>query len=308
MRRSNRVKWSELWVGLLVMFGFVILIWASLTGGGTSIFEDKRNFSVYFENVQGLTRGSPVWISGVEVGNVRSITFDKSLRKIEVMGRVQNKVWHLVSADSKAKIGSIGLIGDKFLEIVPGDPSAAPLEDNGVLVAIEDDIGKVFREGSDAITSVKEIARNLSEIMDKINSGENTLGRMLSDDSLYIRLNATLGSLSETVERFNSHQDEMFESIEDGVESFGRLTDALLDSGGTVGRLLFDSTLYGDLTNLVADLSSIAGKMESGEGSAGALVNDIELYENTKNMLARLENLILDIEKNPRKYFKFSVF
>jgi len=290
------------------MFGFVVLVWASLTGGGTSIFENKRNFSVFFENVQGLTPGSPVWISGVEVGNVRSITFDKSLRKIEIVGRVQEKVWHLVAADSKVKIGSIGLIGDKFLEIIPGDPSSPALEDNGVLTAIEDDIGKVFREGSDAISSVKEIARSFSEILDKINSGENTLGRMLSDDSLYNSLNATLTSLSEAVDRFDSHQDEMFKSLEDGVESFGRLTDAILDSGGTVGRLLFDSTLYVDLKNLLADLSSIAGKLKSGEGSAGALVNDIELYENTKNMLARLENLILDIEKNPKKYFKFSVF
>ena len=217
MRRSNRVKWSELWVGLLVMFGFVILVWASLTGGGTSIFENKRHFSAYFENVQGLTPGSPVWISGVEVGNVRSIKFDKSLRKIHIVGRVKDDVWHLVSSDSKAKIGSIGLIGDKFLEIIPGDPSVSPLEDNGVLDVIEDDIGKVFREGSDAITSVNKIAKSLSEILEKINNGENSLGRMLSDDSLYSHLNSTLSSLSETVDRFNSHQDKVFENLEDVI-------------------------------------------------------------------------------------------
>ena len=73
MKRSIKIKWGKLQVGVLIMLAIATLMWASITGGGTSIFESKATFACYFQNVNGLVNGSPVWMSGLEVGNVKKL-------------------------------------------------------------------------------------------------------------------------------------------------------------------------------------------------------------------------------------------
>ncbi|MGH8015097.1 MAG: MlaD family protein, partial [Candidatus Zixiibacteriota bacterium] len=77
---------------------------------------------------------------------------------------------------------------------------------------------------------------------------------------------------------------------------------------GTVGRLFNDPQLYDNLSSTTARLDTIMSKLNNAEGSMGLLVNDSALYVEITNLVARTSNLITDIEKNPRKYFKFSVF
>ena len=54
----------------MLVFAVTAVLWASFSGGGTSFLESKVNYMAYFDNVQGLVTGSPVWIAGVEVGNI----------------------------------------------------------------------------------------------------------------------------------------------------------------------------------------------------------------------------------------------
>ena len=92
MKNSVDVKWGNLRVGILLTFAIVMLFWASLTGGGTSIFDTKIKYTAYFTNVNGLLNGSPVWMSGVEVGNVQSVKFVNldEKRKVEVIFKYED--------------------------------------------------------------------------------------------------------------------------------------------------------------------------------------------------------------------------
>jgi len=122
MKRTSDVKWSSLKIGILLIIAIVVLLWASFTGGGTSIFTSKKQFVCYFKNVNGLVKGSPVWMAGLEVGNVRSIKFVSldSLRQIKVVCRVKESVWFLITDDAGVQLGTLGLVGDKYIEVVPG--------------------------------------------------------------------------------------------------------------------------------------------------------------------------------------------
>jgi len=122
MKKTTSVKWGNLKVGILITIAEVALFWASLSGGGTSIFDSKSNFTCYFKNVNGLVKGSPVWMSGVEIGNVKSIKFVNldSLRQVEVVCKVKKSVWNMITEDSHVELGTIGFLGDKFVEIIPG--------------------------------------------------------------------------------------------------------------------------------------------------------------------------------------------
>ncbi len=310
MRRSNRVKWSELKVGILILFASGILMWASLTGGGTSIFDTKKLFKTYFRNVNGLTTGSPVWVAGVEVGNVRSIRFVNldSLRRIEIVGSVKSSVWPLVTNNSYVKIGSVGLIGDKYVELVPGDATAPHIEEGGVLESQEDEVGAIFRKVNSAIDEYHELSVNLNGILRKVNKGEGTLGRLLASDSVHNNLVRTLESLSRNLRKFEANQDRAFASVEKSAQSLEKMTNAVTDSSGTFGKLLYDSSLYTELTGTLKQLHSITASVDSGNGTLGALVKDKDVYLNTKDLIARLESLLKDMEKNPKKYFKFSMF
>ncbi|UCG62529.1 MAG: MCE family protein, partial [Candidatus Zixiibacteriota bacterium] len=122
MKRTTVVKWGNLKVGALLTVVIAIMFWASFSGGGTSIFDPKGKFVCYFRNVNGLVRGSPVWMSGVEVGNVQSVDFVNidSLRQVKVVCRVKKSVWDKLTKDARVQLGTIGFLGDKYVEIIPG--------------------------------------------------------------------------------------------------------------------------------------------------------------------------------------------
>ncbi|MDH3936291.1 MAG: MCE family protein, partial [candidate division Zixibacteria bacterium] len=117
MKRSSSTKWGSLKVGAVLVVAIAAALWASLTGGGTSIFDPKSDFLCYFANVNGLVKGSPVWMSGVEIGNVRRVTFVNidSLRQVEVTCKVKSSVWDMITDNARVQLGSIGFLGDKYL-------------------------------------------------------------------------------------------------------------------------------------------------------------------------------------------------
>ncbi len=308
MRRSNRVKWSELKIAIVVIFAFAFLLYASFTGGGTSVFEGKNFFVVYFDDVKGLTIGSPIWVKGIEVGNVKSIKFVNAENRIKVVGRVRKDVWEIVKTDATVKVSSVGLIGDKYLDLNPGDPTKPTLENHGEVKTSPDEVARVMSQGISAMENMNELSMKLNTTLTLINSGEGTIGKLLKDDSMYDNLNEALASMKETLDGFNKNQDRAFASLEEGVASMTKLADALTDSSGTVGRMLYDSSLYTNLATVTERFGSILTKVDSGQGTLGGFVNDESVYENLHTLMARLENLLLDMEKNPKKYFKVSVF
>jgi len=133
MNRSIRVRWGSLKVGILLISAAAVLMWASLSGTGTSIFDSKDLFICYFNNVGGLLPGSPVWMSGVEVGNVKSIEFANldSLRQVKVVCRTKTSVWSHLNKDARVQLGTIGFLGDKYVEIIPGLSGAPPIKSGG---------------------------------------------------------------------------------------------------------------------------------------------------------------------------------
>ena len=100
MKRTDRVKWSELKVGLLVAFGLFFLLWASFSGGGTSIFYPKFELNTLIKTSNGLVKGAPVRLSGVEVGKVGEIKLvgQSETEQVHVQMFIEQRAWHLIKA------------------------------------------------------------------------------------------------------------------------------------------------------------------------------------------------------------------
>jgi len=311
MKRSNRVKWGEIKVGLVITAAVAALLWASFSGGGTSIFENKIVYQAYFANVNGLVSGAPVWISGIEVGNVASMEFINidSARQILVKMRVVEKVRNMITTDAKVMIGTIGLLGDKYVEIIPGtltNPVIA--EGEFIETATAGDLTAVLEESEEAMIQMQGLLGNLDTLTGRINQGEGTVGQLFRDDRLYVEMTRLMSSMTVLVEGLQKNQERIAGSIESVAINLDTITTRVEKNSGTIGKLLADPGLYDNLHSSTGRIDSILAKINSGEGTAGAVVNDQELYVEIKNLIVRIENLVTDIEENPRKYFKFSVF
>ena len=311
MNRSIRIRWGSLKVGLFLISAAAVLMWASLSGTGTSIFDSKDLFVCYFHNVSGLLPGSPVWMSGVEVGNVKSIEFANldSLRQVKVVCRTKTSVWAHLNKDARVQLGTIGFLGDKYVEIIPGLNGAPPIKSGGELVVIESGgMAEMFEEGGNALSEASVTMSNLSDFLKRINQGEGTIGKMINDDELYLQMTELLTNLTVLTSDLQKNQERIISSIETTAKSLNSLSEKVDKSEGTLGKIINDPQLYDNLSATTARLDTIMNKINSAEGSMGLLVNDTALYVEIVNLLTRVSNMVSDMEKNPGKYFKFSVF
>ncbi len=311
MKRSIRVPFANLKVGLLLTFALAMALWASFSGGGTSIFQGKEEYITYFRNVAGLLKGSPVWMAGVEVGNVKSIKFVNldSLRQIEVSFRINGEVQYMLTEGTEVQLGTIGFLGDKYIEVVPGTPGGPMIPAGSVIMPR--DVGEasaMFKEGQEAIQDVRSLTGGLDTLMKRMNRGEGTLGKLAVDSVLYLNMTKLMSSLTLLASDLQKNQERIVGSLERTSNSVSELADKVNKGEGTISKLVSDPALYNNLAATTAQLDTITMKLNQAKGSLGLMVNDTAMYVQMVDLLARVNTLVTDIQNDPRKYFKFSVF
>lgn len=311
MKRTIRVKWGELRVGLIITAAIAALLWASFSGGGTSIFDTKVMYKGYLTNVNGLVSGAPVWIAGVEVGNVKSIEFVNldSARQIEIYFRIKKSVTNMITTDAAIKLGTIGFLGDKYIEVVPGTLSLPRLAPGSEIRTVPSgDLNEMLSEGEKTMHSTRSLTENLSDLTDKLKRGEGSAGQFFTNDTLFHELTKLVSAMTGLVKELQKNQERLTTSVENASKSIDNITSQINSKTGSAGKFISDPALYDNLRSSAGRIDSILARIGRGEGTAGALVRDDSLYQDMKNLIVRVENLVSDIEKNPRKYFKFSVF
>jgi phospholipid/cholesterol/gamma-HCH transport system substrate-binding protein len=311
MKKSVKLTWSNLKVGALVLIVVSVTIWASFTGGGTSIFESKQTFTCFFRNVDGLVVGSPVWMAGLEVGNVRSLTLINvdSLAQVEVTCAVKMSAWERITPSAEVLLGSIGFLGDKYIEVIPFPELEDPIPEGGVIRTRDaGDVKAVFREAEEVAKSAGSVVSNFDSLLARMNRGEGSLGKMAVDTTLYANLTELIAKVTLLASDLQKNQVRVVESIERLSGSVSSLADQVSENSGTLSKLINDPQLYDNLASSAARLDTIMSSINSAEGSLGLMVNDTALYTGMADLVARMNGLITDIKENPKKYFKVSVF
>jgi phospholipid/cholesterol/gamma-HCH transport system substrate-binding protein len=118
--RERRMAWRA---GLFVALGLALAgIVVFFIGQETRLFEERRIFRAYFQNVQGLTEQSPVWLGGLKVGKVESISFTEGTaeRGVEVRFRISARLADRVREDSVVRLSSLGVVGEKAVDVSLG--------------------------------------------------------------------------------------------------------------------------------------------------------------------------------------------
>jgi len=219
-----------------------------------------------------------------------------------------------VRQDSRAKIKSLGLLGDKVYDISVGTPRYRTLVEGDTLaIAPSTDYEAVVVQASVAINEVIGLTHDLKKVTSGITRGEGTLGQLVTNRQLYDQLNSTLTRTSSLMARLENPRGtigrllddpSLYYSLNRAVASADTVIAQLNQPNGTVGRLLRDDTLYVHLVSVVARADSLVGTMSGGKGTMQKLFTDQQLYDQLVKTVTELNNVLIDVRRDPRRYTK----
>lgn len=307
-------------VGLtLAVAGLLLVLAIFLVGDSEGIWQSKYKLNIVYDNVQGLMKGAPVRLAGLRVGSVEEIAFaDDHPGKLKVTIKVDNSVKDKIRTDSEAMIGTLGLLGDKTVEISVGSPDSAVVEAGGYVRAGKTaSIEAIIAESSDMVANIKEASKSARDILGKIDRGTGSLGLFVNDPNVYFDLDKLLVLTERLTKQIESGKGSFAKFVTDSsfytemtrfFTTTGDLLDSLSTGQGTLPKLMNDPAPYDDIRTIVADWKDITNKLRSGQGSAGHLLMDDSLYINMSRTLERTEALLIDFRNNPHRYVKFSIF
>jgi phospholipid/cholesterol/gamma-HCH transport system substrate-binding protein len=271
----TKTSLSQLRVGFLAIATIAILIIFILSvTGDIGLFKKTVKMTTRLAAAEGLKKGDEVRLAGKLVGKVDEVGFagvpvtpnDKTI--VVTMKMDANEVSDRIRGDSKAVLGQQGFLGDRVIDIIPGTAAYPPLGDGSEIPSADQaSLTAVFQGASDILTQFNTVGKQLQEVMDSINKGEGTVGKLLHDDTIYVNLNRTVLDSQALIKR-----------IQEG--------------NGTMGKLINDPALYNDLRSTVTELQTIAADIQAGKGSAGKFLKDDQVYNQLNETIAKANKAI----------------
>ncbi|MFH1406680.1 MAG: MlaD family protein [Candidatus Omnitrophota bacterium] len=183
----------EFRVGLFVLIGIAILIFMVFSIGDIYISAPGYRIKAHFGFIGGLDIGAPVRLAGTKIGKVEKVRIvrdPKSKTCIELLLWVNKDT--VVEKDAQFAINTLGMFGEKYVEITPGSANSAFLKDNEIVI------------GRDPVP-MEQITFRLCELLDNISMGRGTIGKLLKDDEIY-------NDLRDFVKDIKAHPWKLFKA------------------------------------------------------------------------------------------------
>lgn len=247
---NSRLSLSrQMKVGLFLLVGSVVLLISLFLVGGGKLFKSYSILHAHFDNVQGLSEGSLISLSGVGVGNVQKFVFPASESKLDVWLKIDSDYLPRLTENSSVDIRTQGALGDKFIFIIPGSPGGKALKDGD---SIE------VAKATDLLAVLSEKATDLTKVFD-----------ILVEVDKFVKVLNTDNRAEKIMKNF--------------VESSQDFKIAARESREMISELKGEDSKK--LSSVVAKLDRILTKVDRGEGTLGALINDSSLHDSLKTML-----------------------
>jgi phospholipid/cholesterol/gamma-HCH transport system substrate-binding protein len=258
-------------------------------------------------------------LAGLEIGKVKELRFTQREdgRNIEVVLSLPRSRQAQITVSSTASIRTVGILGDRFIDISMGSPGETPLHDKDEITVLEPtDWPATFQKAAGALDDFLELMGNASEAIHKLNEGEGTLGMLLNDAQTAQDLRRSAGDLAEVSSRLKRGEGSLGRLIKDGamarqlegaVARFDSLVGLATAGDGMLARLLSDPELGEQLASAVANADSAMVKL-NGDGTAGELLRDPALYQEMLGTMETVHALVEMIQKNPERYLSISLF
>ena len=324
MKRSSFITWDQLKVGALVLTALLVLGVAVYKIGKTSnLFSRKYELVTFLGNASGLRQGGSVMVAGQLAGTIKEIELlpvdMDTTRNVKLVVSIDQKLQPQVRGDSRARVKTLGLLGDKIIDISPGTPKTAPLENGDTLrVSVALDYEQVLTKAASAVDDVVGLAHDMRALTKSLVSGKGTIGQLLTNPSLYNQLESTLTRTNMMLARvqnsngtFGKLLDDprLYDQMVSAVGGVDSLLVSMRSRNSTMGRLITDSTMYTQAVSTMQSFSAIAANadtlvknMAAGKGMLGKALTDDQLYTSLQKLVDDFSALVADIRKDPSRY------
>ena len=289
---------DEVLVGLIVTAAIVVTVLGSLwlARGGLS-----KGYPLYakFPWGAGLKQGQPVLLVGVNVGYVDQVDLHQDGTLVTTL-RIQKS--YQVPVTSKAAVVPNGIFGDMAVAVTPSRPDPKSFKPGDTIP-----IGPSTPGIADLTSKADSITRSVNAMTSALER-EMVAGGGIRD------LRNTISATNRMVNEFAAVASEQSRQLTATMTSLRRATSAIdpakVDSTITNFRSASSNlaAMSADLKQTSSKLDAILAKVDSGNGSAAKLLNDPGVYNDTRALLARMDSLLADVKRNPKRYFSVKVF
>ena len=321
--RRGTIDWRQLRVGAFIMLGMLLLAYGIFRIGDVlDVFADRYTIYTVAPSVNGLTEGSPVHLAGQRIGQIEEIEFLPPGRRLGgnyllVEMSISESVREQIRRNSIAFIRSVGLLGDKIVDIQPGTIRSPVLAAGDTLPSNSSgDLDYIIATGAQMLDSLMLLSNDLRSITGALARGEGTMGQLLTSRELYdqmygasselrgllLQVNRSDGTLNRLI-----HDPTLYREFTGAVARVDTLTASIMSGRGTLGRLLRSDTLYLSAESILAsadsaivNLNQLTRAMVDGRGSLHKLFTDPQLYDEFLKTVVDLQTLIAAIRANPK--------
>jgi phospholipid/cholesterol/gamma-HCH transport system substrate-binding protein len=310
MPQESKVKWAQLRVGVMAIVALAILGYlVVLLSGSHGFFKSKSDLLAFVGDSGDIAQGAPVRLNGIVVGKVKKVSLSGSAdprRVVKIEMEVDTEFMTAIPVDSIAQVAQSNLLSTRYMNIRKGQnpqtvKSGAELR-SGSSPALED----LFQQGDSTLTALQETIKKVDGIIDAVQVGNGTIGKLLVDETLYNKilaitteaqklvatLNTTVNSDQNSVGKLLHDNGEMYGNVQQSLSRVNHLVDDIDNGPGAVAKLIQDPALYDDTRKTIADVRQILADLDSGKGTLGKWLVKDDLHDQVQATIGRLDAML----------------
>lgn len=272
---------AEFKVGALVVaIGGLIAFMSMQVSDDPSYLGRSKKAWFLLPNASGLIKGSAIRSAGIPVGVIKDVRLQEGQARVDITIKSEVGLTRSASVELRAN----GILGDKYIEVYPGDIGDAELEDGGQILNVKKggSLDDVMSQVSEITGSLKDVAKNLNEAVTNDGTNKHILGRIM------LNIEKLTGDLAQ----MTTDNKEQINEIVDQVHNItGTLDELINDESETGFKKTWQKSLV-RIDNSLKNIDEITTKINSGQGTIGKLVSDEQTAEDVSSAIEGISGLV----------------
>lgn len=290
----------EVKVGIMAIVAIFVLYFGLDFLKGIDAFSPISYYYASYENIGGLVPSSPVYVKGYKVGQVEEVKYDFSKQNAFVI-KISVSKDILLPKGAVVELFDDGLMGGKAIQLV-----YAPINNSQPMYASGDTVQSSVGGGL--------MAQLSGELLPKIESISTQADSLIRSVRVLIEskeLNNSLASIESTTADLAVSSSQLKKMMSNDMprilDNVNVLTTDFKQISGNLKKIDYAAT-FASIDRTIANLNLMTDKLNSTEGTIGLLLNNKDLYINLSNTASSADKLLIDLQKNPKRYVHFSLF
>jgi len=320
MPQHERVQWAKLRVGIMVIVSLTLFaIGVFFISGQGGFFTRHYTLKAYLSNAGDLREGAQVRLTGISVGSVAKIRispYTDQQRAVELDLKIARTFQDEIRADSVASVNTVGLLGDSYVDLTRGTTGQEPIADGGTVKTAEKaDVAAVMQNTNQVITNLNALSAKLNDITGQVQSGKGSVGKLIYDQKLYNKMDATVSTAQTLLNRVDRGEGTIGKLMVDEtlynrtlatLDRLNQVIDDVQHGEGSLAKFISDPSVFNNLNRLMTNGNTMIDGINQGHGTLGKLVKDEQFYDRMNSTLAHVNTITARIDQGQGTLGKLS--